>query len=293
MKRQQTGFTLVELLVVIAIIGVLIALLLPAVQQAREAARRMTCSNNLKQLGLAVHNYHDTFGSLPSGWIESNGGMLHSWGTLVLPFIEQDNLYENMKPDFGLQESANDLTKAGATLDAFRCPSSILPERSADGFGTSNYNANFGGTYEANVDRGGLFKPNSSYRFRDITDGTTNTILIGEAEGDSRTDNAGFPIWAQISGNGPARRWQVTSYAHINKPINFGLTAAGCEAGECDESYQSRHPGGAMFALSDASVRFIPETIETGTRMPWASQPVDGVWLKLCLRNDGQVIGEY
>jgi len=293
MKRQRIGFTLVELLVVIAIIGVLIALLLPAVQQAREAARRMSCSNNLKQLGLAVHNYHDTFGTLPSGWIEANGDMLHSWGTLVLPFIEQDNLYENMKPDFGNQESDNGVDKAGALLDAFRCPSSNLPERSDDGYGTSNYNANFGGTFVADTDEGGLFKPNSGFRFRDITDGTSNTILIGEVEGDSRTDNAGFPVWAQISGSGSARRWQVASYGHINKPINFGLTASGCEAGECDESYQSRHPGGAQFVLADASVRFIPETIETGTRMPWAADPVDGAWLKLCLRNDGQVIGEF
>ena len=156
MNASKRGFTLVELLVVIAIIGVLIALLLPAVQQAREAARRSQCSNNLKQIGLAMHNYHDTFGSFPSAWIQVGSSRYHAWSALILPFMEQGNIHDKLSPDFGNSRSANTEDKAGAIIDTYRCPSSTLPERSTAGHGTNNYQCNKGGAYQ-NGDKGGLF----------------------------------------------------------------------------------------------------------------------------------------
>jgi len=287
MPKPPRGFTLVELLVVIAIIGVLIALLLPAVQQAREAARRSECANNLKQIGLAVHNYHDTFASFPSGWIDSSGN-LHAWGTLILPFIEQNNIYESMSPDFGNARSAITDDKAGAVINAYMCPSSTLPHRNDNGMGRSNYQCNKGRGY-GNADQDGVFWENSGVRFRDITDGTSHTVLVGETEGDSRPDDNGFPVWSQLKNNAGATRQAVHGYASFDRVINEDLTGNGCED-QCPASFSSRHPGGAQFAFSDASVHFVPETIEVGT-LNWndAGGP-DGTWLQIMMRNDGQVI---
>ncbi|PQO43490.1 DUF1559 domain-containing protein [Blastopirellula marina] len=302
MRRTRNGFTLVELLVVIAIIGVLIALLLPAVQQAREAARRMSCSNNLKQVGIAMHNYHDTFGSLPSGWIETSVDQIHAWSALILPFMEQGNVYDNLRADFGRQDSAADLDKGGAILQAYRCPSSILPPTNSSGYGTSNYNGNYGASFVANGDKGGLLRQDSAFKFRDITDGTSNTVLAGEVEGDSDPTNNGFPIWAQVPTDtnngvlpgGGESRWSVVSFGSINKPINFALTSGGCDVNhQCEESYASRHPGGAQFLFADASVHFLPETIDLGTIGPFSSTPPDGAWIQLMMRNDGAVIKGY
>src|SRR6056297_1264459 len=128
--RRRAGFTLIELLVVIAIIAILVALLLPAVQQAREAARRSSCKNNLKQLGLALHNYHDTHTTLPPGWI-SVDGVVHSphdgvsgagWGTMILPFVEQSNLYDAFNPNISIADPSQNAFRLNI-LNSFNCPS--------------------------------------------------------------------------------------------------------------------------------------------------------------------------
>jgi len=287
MRRERSGFTLVELLVVIAIIGVLVALLLPAVQAAREAARRSSCSNNLKQIGLAMHNYHDTYLKFPPAFIKANGTDMHAWGTHILPFIEQENIYTAIEPDFGTQKSAPTPSTAGAVIDAYRCPSSILPDHENDGVATSNYNCNHGGN-NSSGDQGGIFDRNSKIRFRDITDGTSSTILVGETEGKSNLSSSLYPVWAYTN-NDRASVWNVGNDTFV---INMDLTSSGCTTNECGRSWASRHPGGAQFVFCDASTHFITETIDAGTTDD-PTDPGAGTFLLLHVRNDGRVIGEY
>jgi len=284
MKRDRSGFTLVELLVVIAIIGVLVALLLPAVQAAREAARRSSCSNNLKQIGLSLHNYHDTYLSFPPGWIDtdgvgSNSGRLHAWSTFILPFMEENNIYENIAVDFGSATSPANVNGAGATIDGYRCPSSILPDTDHNGYGTTNYNCSIGNGWQ-NQDFGGVFRGNSKIKFRDITDGSNNTIMVAEVEGPSNTQD-GFPVWCQVDNAGSETKFAVSSYGNAGVFINKEITSSGCTHNHCDESWASRHPGGAQFTFADASVHFLTETIDTN------------VFQNLGRRNDGNVVGEY
>jgi len=288
--KKRNAFTLVELLVVIAIIGVLVALLLPAVQAAREAARRSSCNNNQKQLALAIHNYHDTYLTMPPGYIENNlatNTLSHAWGTHILPHIEENNLYENMSEDMGVAVSSPTIDEGGAVLDAFACPSSTLPDTDSDGYGRSNYVGN-SGNHSNGGDGQGVFWDNSRVRFRDITDGTSNTILIGEVEGHSNDSNDGFPIWmgpvSQDKTTGGPR--SVLRTLSLGNPINTDLTSGGCEN---RTAFSSRHPGGALFAFADASVHFLSETIEMGT----VTGTPDGTFGQLMQRNDGQVLGEY
>lgn len=193
LNKPKAGFTLVELLVVIAIIGVLIALLLPAVQQAREAARRMQCSNNFKQLGLAFHNYHDTFKTFPPYVIKSSHPDNYShWEsysgfTFILPFIEQANLHERIKTasqDFFLKNDAGAVHPLHRRnpISAFKCPSDGNFPDSAF-LGNSNYAMSSGPNLSWNVDpsrENGAFRRVEGTRFSDITDGTSNTIMLGE-----------------------------------------------------------------------------------------------------------------
>ncbi|MFG0262991.1 MAG: DUF1559 domain-containing protein [Novipirellula sp. JB048] len=210
MRRRQVGFTLVELLVVIAIIGVLVGLLLPAVQAAREAARRMSCSNNFKQIGLAMHNYHDTFGSFPYGHKTEATGQTHrrdSWYHRLLPFIEQQAYYDqymNAPTTHGHYDSEYihrmPAEIAGVAVPAFMCPSD--PSGPARGGGGSDngfqgsYGVCAGGGTPAQdplagvtnpidmnmikTDAGGMFGRGDVYRFRSCLDGTSNTLLASE-----------------------------------------------------------------------------------------------------------------
>jgi prepilin-type N-terminal cleavage/methylation domain-containing protein len=227
-RRSRSAFTLVELLVVIAIIGVLVGLLLPAVQAAREAARRMSCSNNMKQLGLAMHNYHDTYGTFPLGsfnlreqWPASGT----NWRALILPFIEQSNLHEQLQFSYSSSFMAGGAAGADALLGnevlrgllvpTYRCPSSAIDP--FDNAPVQNnqervLNVSYVGIQGAarpvpgndpargTFDRGhgwvsmnGMLYPNGRTKMRDTTDGLTNTMMIAEqsglVDGVNRTSN--------------------------------------------------------------------------------------------------------
>ncbi|MEW4561902.1 DUF1559 domain-containing protein [Bremerella sp. JC770] len=332
--RAKQGFTLVELLVVIAIIGVLIALLLPAVQQAREAARRMQCSNNLKQLGLALHNYHDTFGSFPSGYIDisnrtevSDNKGHWSWAALTLPFLEMGNVHDIL--NVGPASPSNSLDAQQevmqARYDAFRCPSDTGPDFSdstacagccIENAGTTNLGtslSNYLGVNNSALIRGdqasnfndgttgatGMFYRNSDTRMRDITDGTTNTIMLGErCYRIGTTDYLAGELFTarDYNGGGPAHRdhgGDAAQGAHrilvttIFSPNNVWENADTYPKQE-ETGLSSQHPGGVQVCMADGSVRFLAETVASNT-----SAATDSIMEYLGNMADGNVIGEY
>ncbi|QDT66328.1 DUF1559 domain-containing protein [Calycomorphotria hydatis] len=342
--RRRIGFTLIELLVVIAIIAILIALLLPAVQQAREAARRSQCKNNLKQLGLAIHNYHDSHGTLPLGIVHQNLGTGQnsqwSWGALILPFMEQAPLYKSIGVgDISLAEAIDDAAKEALMqipLSTYRCPSDVGPQlntehptygaTSAGGdLATSNYIANNGAHGRASgsgfvallddVDSAGsVFAVNRKLKFRDITDGTSNTILIGErpweldnpAGGDKLLCEAGVVFGSRIQTNTNAsldfintnspkshmRHVFGSGEAAINS-ITVGTLAkigSGDDEEHCRVGFGSPHVGGAQFVMSDGSVHFVSENID---HTPENAALDNTVFENLLSRNDGNVVGEF
>ena len=206
-QRRRRAFTLIELLVVIAIIAVLIALLLPAVQQAREAARRSQCINNLKQHGLALHNYHDTYATFPPGWIGVQANASHvegpsgfAWGAHTLPYIDQATLYSQINFNVSLVDPSNDVARK-QVIGVFRCPSDPSSETWQLGeegnptnilttLPSANYVGSFGtlgpedlcvaAPFPASQCRGdGMFSHNSKIRMADIADGVYITELIG------------------------------------------------------------------------------------------------------------------
>ncbi len=284
---KKKGFTLVELLVVIAIIGILIALLLPAVQAAREAARRMQCSNNLKQLSLGLHNYHDVNKQFPQS---SNGGAgMASYLCRLLPFIEQQNLFEEVVFDSNNYRYTDNFDVARVKVETFLCPSGPQEESvrgAEDGCYTTHYYGNAGPVginpftdEEYSRDRGregngnfgeyateGIFLLRSTLDFGDILDGTSNTIGIGEI---SWQDYPFYRAWTRglFWYNGVA----LISTKNHRWPINAGkdttLTMRFNNAG-----YGSEHPGGANFGVMDGSVRFLAETIDMNVYRPLTSR---------------------
>jgi len=273
---RRTGFTLVELLVVIAIIGVLIALLLPAVQQAREAARRSQCSNNLKQLGLALHNYHDTFLTFPYGVADHPSG--YGWSTLILPQIEQANVYDLIADSGG---SCACGPAEQTVIEGYKCPSSTINDLSGEDCAMTNYRGNRGAQVEGVLMDIGNVANGITCKMRDVTDGTSNTIMVGESEphtpfgwdsNDNGTWNTGepFPIWAGGFNNRSNTLVRTRNDKFINRWDSGG-----------DDNAGSRHPGGAQFLFVDGSSHFIPETINLDT------------YQRLGYRADGEVIGEY
>ena len=307
---RRRGFTLIELLVVIAIIAVLIALLLPAVQQAREAARRSQCKNNLKQIGLALHNYHDTLTKFPPSCIILNNWSTHGptgW-VMILPYLDQAPLYN--KIDFVSTTPAahwwfgagtvnvNAAILNGVRVPGFICPSMTLPTLRSP-YGTPA-NSPMQGSYAllsgavgltevatSNGIRseGGSFLRNRSLNFRDFTDGSSNVAMIAENSGrsfsgttvtDGRVDrNDG--IWMGSPNDG--RCYNETTLRHPFGSTNNGL--AGASGSDCNSLINSEHVGGVHILLGDGSVRFV-------------SSNVDFTLSKyLVSRDDGNVLGEY
>ncbi|PQO31167.1 prepilin-type cleavage/methylation domain-containing protein [Blastopirellula marina] len=320
--RQIKGFTLVELLVVIAIIGVLIALLLPAVQQAREAARRMQCSNNLKQIGIAVHNYHDVFGKFPSAMMLDRARLAVSscpegqcgtwtWTAFILPQVEQDNLYELLQVgSLPGEVSLGDATRLAAAktgFDGYRCPSSSGPDQNTErkvpsGSGDSSADctgsgcdaialANYVGANDSNtLDRdtwnGFMAKDTNGrvFTFSDMIDGTSNTIAIGERTWKlaDRTLRAG----TQLVANGDTANHSRQGHSYVTAGGRWPINCTNSQ--DCDRGFSSNHPGGAQFLFVDGSVHFLPETIDHDT-----DTAVDSVYEYLICKDDGNPIGEY
>ncbi|PHR87705.1 MAG: prepilin-type cleavage/methylation domain-containing protein [Blastopirellula sp.] len=339
-RPDRRGFTLVELLVVIAIIGILIALLLPAVQQAREAARRMSCTNQLKNLTLGLHNFHDTYDRLPPGQANdiapfgtktSGGGWGSSWIVYVLPQVELGNIYDGMiftgGSGWGGNANNNKNATAGSKLNLLHCPSSPLKELCTNPHGGGKLSAstyvgisgvvnNFGVLNEPRnaqpggatnccsggiMSWGGVFYPHSETNFTDITDGLSNTALLGEQSDFVRTINGekkdrrssglhGFIIGTS-KGSEPRTNWSgdlrqfstSTLRYRINQMKGWANGNGNCASeGICQNAssnlpFNSTHPGGSQFALGDGSIRFIAETIE------------DAALARLCTRDDGEV----
>ncbi|MFO1002283.1 MAG: DUF1559 domain-containing protein [Planctomycetaceae bacterium] len=264
----RRGFTLIELLVVIAIIAILIALLLPAVQQAREAARRTQCKNNLMQLGIAMHNYEMGFEILPSGTVNLTGpihnleeGYHMSWLVQLLPAIEQAAIFGSINFNESVYAPANMGARA-MSIPAFQCPSD-----NRQSVGGSSYAGCFGGNDVAiDMNNNGLLFLNSGVGYQEIRDGASNTILAGE-----RIMVPGLRDLGWMSGTMSTLR---NTGVAINKGWDVGgptparngsMTPLTAPSDTATSGYSSRHTGGAQFVFADGSVRFLSENINLET----------------------------
>jgi prepilin-type N-terminal cleavage/methylation domain-containing protein len=299
--KRNRGFTLVELLVVIAIIGILVALLLPAVQAAREAARRSQCSNNLKQISLGMHNHHDTFKTLPPS-VGPHGCCWGTWQVLILQFTENKpayDLYQNWggNDSTGIRYGAapNTTNVTGKRYESFTCPSDTA--NAPIGVITNhNYTVNIGttGTYQqASLGGSGQQGDTSTVLFEgapfarqpkntsnkskwkdglplaDIIDGTSNTLMIGEVIQGKKSDLRGFTWWGDASGfsayllpNSPLPdRIYTGGYCNNQPKINMPC-AVSTSSNPTMFAARSYHPGGVQVALCDGSTRYVSENIE-------------------------------
>jgi len=332
----RAGFTLIELLVVIAIIAILIGLLVPAVQKVREAAARTQCSNNLHQIGLALHACHDASGKLPPGATTDNtpfgsgGGWGSSWMVFLLPYVEQNNLYTQWQftgGNSGYVNSNNRTIDSGIQIKTYRCPSSTLPlfAPNATGVMQANYVAISGaanglipGYNELRVNNfgstgccggggpaafNGVFYDGSQTRITDMTDGTSNTLLVSEhsdyivdtSNGKHQWTAGGLYGWSMgsntnnISSGGPGdnRQFNCTTIRYaLNQKSGWPTGNGDCTLGVCSDNgnnipLNSNHGGGVMAVFGDAHVQLLNSSMSLA--------PLAG----LATRDDGQAIGNF
>tara|TARA_R110002072_G_scaffold302100_1_gene483892 strand:+ start:49520 stop:50530 length:1011 start_codon:yes stop_codon:yes gene_type:complete len=329
-KPSRRGFTLIELLVVIAIIAILVALLLPAVQQAREAARRAQCKSNLKQIGIALANYHDIHQTFPPGHGNSGGIQVGAspddegtsahwgWGAHLLPQLDQAALFDQLNVgNIGLDTAVADpvmLALMQNPLAAFRCPSDTAPELNTDqkvpsgaagnddctdatcqALATSNYvAANDSDNLEADNWNGmfGRVNPTAGCtnctarctRIRDLTDGTSYTIAIGERAW--KLEGQALQAAVVFGTNGDDDN-------DNNQGLNYVMATGGriindtCST--CDRGFSSMHTGGAQFLLADGAVRFISENLDHDV----SNGAIDSVLEKLVAIQDGNEVGDF
>ena len=312
-NKRLAGFTLVELLVVIAIIGILIAMLLPTVQQVREAARRTACKNNLRQHGLALHNYESGLGRFPAGYRYISGTdfaattsfatgaadanhLGQAWGTFILPYLEQQNLYDQIDLKLPAFDSANQVARE-TRLPVFLCPtdhwsqdSFVIRDESVDPiekYAAASYCANWGPAFgvvdtpgdssdDVNLDAtpdtsSGPFSRNSRTRFADIQDGTSNTLAVGERTNGPILDFDGNPI-----GVPPHPNFENVWFAavrDIDTPdddhghmvlfdTEYGPNQARGDGTGADRGVAAPHGGLAQFVFLDGSTHTISDQIE-------------------------------
>ncbi|MBB01066.1 MAG: DUF1559 domain-containing protein [Rubinisphaera brasiliensis] len=321
-RRQRLAFTLIELLVVIAIIAILVALLLPAVQQAREAARRSSCKNNLKQIGLALHNYHDVHKVFPPLFViptdprATNPASIYtdalnstgaqspganpawSWSAYLLPFVEQPALYDQGQIGQGsLILNHRDVFRTPVSV--YMCPSDSgdvldndtnwrrLTNQDYWAAKSSYVAANDHETPTRGNTATGAFHENSNTKMRDISDGTSNTIAVGERMYHPENTGVSGAVWAGMisttSGGSPhggfQRETAGTGRLSINQIDNWNFASA----------FSSAHDGGAQFLLFDGSVRFLSENIY---HVAGGGTP-DSLYEYLIAIDDGEVVGEF
>jgi prepilin-type N-terminal cleavage/methylation domain-containing protein len=309
----RRAFTLVELLVVIAIIGILVALLLPAVQSAREAARRTSCVNNVRQLPLAALSYHDVQKRFPTGVA---GGKIarpeegYGWAVALLPYLEEGPLFDQIRPDWkeaparrAFQTTGKIVPGADTKLAIFRCPSSNLDATSintnvafADGYATSDYKACNGG-----IDLSAS-SPEEAIRFKDrgiyctrreciesgnetikvaqVTDGLSKTIAFGESAYYPLSEPKKWPLWFGGVIEDESALFRTDDSNLVNCGI-YGKSVDAFATALDDECAFSWHDGGVYFGFADGSSRFIAETIDFR------------VYNSLGNKDDGNVTGEY
>ncbi len=279
---QKRGFTVIELIIVSAISAILAALLMPAVQQSREAARRSTCKNNLKQLGLAMHNYHDTFRTFPPGYVSGKNKNQIGWGTFVLIFMDQVPLYQKIDFNNDWNQNPKMIKIAQTVIKDYLCPTDPSKDKGINTrwvVKTGEKDVNVAkSNYLANKDI--MFK-NSKTRIRDITDGTSNTLMAGEREtkigyggiwigahkwGKKEGEYSSSSILGDAQGKDKKAPYSINSKASLAHRMN---------------TFSSAHTGGAHFSMCDGRVMFISENINIKT------------YHNLADHNDGNVVGDY